>query len=94
MTRKLKIPKRQRIVPLRLAVGAMATCFVIVAIAWLVDVQLALVLFGLLALGGAVARVVLPARKAFAIRRRAVDVSMLAVLGVALLFLAYATPLG
>ncbi|WP_430868432.1 DUF3017 domain-containing protein [Demequina aurantiaca] len=87
-------PKQIRIVPVRLAVGAVAACFVIVAVALLVNVQLALVLFGLLALGGAVARIVMPVEKAFAVRRRAVDVAMLAVLAAVLLFLAFTTPLG
>jgi hypothetical protein len=41
-----------------------------------------------------VARIVIPANKAFAIRRRAVDVGMLTAIGAVLLFLAFATPLG
>jgi len=86
--------KKLRLVPEPLAVGAVVVSFAIVAIAWLVDVQVAVFLFGALALGGAVARVVMPAQKAFAVRRRAVDVAMLGALGLALLFLAYATPLG
>ncbi|WP_062213252.1 hypothetical protein [Demequina oxidasica] len=91
--RKLVILPKLRLVPLRLAVGALAACFVIVAVAWLVSVQLALVLFATLALGGAIARIVMPAKMAFAIRRRAVDVATLAILGGVLLFLAFATPL-
>lgn len=87
-------PKKLRLVPLPLAVGAIVASFAIVAVAWIVDVQLALVLFALLALGGAVARVVMPSEKAFAIRRRAVDVATLVVLGGVLLFLAFTTPLG
>ena len=91
---KLVILPKLRLVPLPLALGAFVASFAIVAVAWLVNVQLALVLFAVLALGGAVARIVMPAQKAFAIRRRAVDVAMLAVLGAALLFLAFSTPLG
>jgi hypothetical protein len=91
---KLVILPKLRLVPLPLAVGAFAACAAIVAVAWLVNVQLALVLFALLALGAAVARIVMPANKAFAIRRRAIDVFILSVLGVALLFLAFTTPLG
>jgi hypothetical protein len=91
---KLVILPKLRLVPLPLAVGAFAACAAIVAVAWLVTVQLALVLFALLALGAAVARIVIPANKAFAIRRRAVDVGMLTAIGAVLLFLAFATPLG
>lgn len=86
--------KKLKVVPAPLAMGAVAAAFVIVVIAWLVDVQLALVLFGLLTLGGAVARVMMPVERAFAIRRRAVDVTTLGVLGAVLLFLAFTTPLG
>lgn len=70
-----------------------AASFVIIALARLVDVQLSLVLLGLLALSGAGARVVTRADRAFAVRRRAVDVAALGVLGAALLFLAFTTPL-
>lgn len=91
---RLRILPKLRLVPLPLAIGALVAAFAIVAVAWLANIQLALVLFAVLALGGAVARIVMPAEKAFAIRRRAVDVSMLAVLGAALLFLAFTTPLG
>lgn len=45
------------------------------------------------ALAGAVARVVMPASAAFAVRRRAVDVSVLLVFGIALAYLGLTTAL-
>lgn len=87
------MPKRS-LVPAPVAIGAAVVPLAMVALAWAVDVMFALVLLGVLAIGGAVARVVMPAERAFAIRRRAVDVTTLAVLGVVLLFLAFTTRLG
>jgi len=87
------MPKRS-LVPTPVAIGAVVVPVVMVALAWAVDVKFALVLLGVLAIGGAVARVAMPAERAFAIRRRAVDVTTLTVLGVVLLFLAFSARLG
>ena len=81
--------------PATVAIAALLGVVGIVALGVATDnMRAAVVLMALFAAGGAVARVVLPVTRAFAVRRRAVDVSVLLVLAAALAFLGLTTPLG
>lgn len=74
------------------AVGASAA-IAVVFVGVLVDVSTGVLVMAGLALVGAVTRLVLPAERSFAVRRRYVDVTVLAVFAAGLAFLALTTPL-
>ena len=78
----------------RVAVGALAAAAVLVSLAEFVSARIAILALAGFALAGAVARVIAPLRKAFIVRRRLVDVSVLLIFGVALAYLGLTTPLG
>ncbi|WP_062384101.1 hypothetical protein [Demequina iriomotensis] len=59
-----------------------------------IGVDIAVLLLAAFAAAGAVARIVTPVERAFAVRRRAIDVGVLVVLAVSLAFLGLTTPLG
>jgi uncharacterized membrane protein len=80
--------------PPRVAIVASVGVVVVVVLGALVNARAAVLALAVFALAGAVARIVTPATRAFAVRRRAVDVTVLAVLGLALGFLGLTTPLG
>lgn len=80
--------------PPRVAIAASVVGVVLVILGALIDARAAVLVLAVFALAGAVARIVTPAARSFAVRRRAVDVTVLAVLGLALGFLGLTTPLG
>ncbi len=80
--------------PERVAVTAAIVCVLIALSGLVVGVGVAVVALAVFAAAGAVARVVTPVGRAFAVRRRAIDVSVLALLAVGLGFLGLTTPLG
>jgi hypothetical protein len=80
--------------PATVALAALGGAVGIVAVGLTTNMRWGVLLLAVYALAGAVARIVVPAAAAFAVRRRAVDVSVLAVLGLALGYLALTTPLG
>ena len=63
----------------------------IIALGVLVDTRIAVLLLGLFAIAGAVARAVGPDDGAFAVRSRALDVAILGVFGIVLPLLGLAT---
>ena len=79
--------------PWSVAVAALAGTVVLVALAFLVSARVAILGLAAFALAGAIARVGTPLRRAFVVRRRTIDVSVLAVLGLVLLYLGLTTPL-
>ena len=76
------------------ALGVLAASTVLVSLAGLVSARAAILSLAVFALAGAGARAFAPLRRAFVVRRRLVDVSVLLVLGGALAFLGLTTPLG
>lgn len=60
----------------------------------LVGVDVAVLALAVFALAGAVARVITPVERAFAVRRRAIDVAVLLALSAGLFWLGLTTPLG
>lgn len=78
----------------RVAAGALAATAVLVSLAGFVSARVAILSLAAFALAGAVARVVAPLRRAFIVRRRLVDVSVLLILGGVLAYLGFTTPLG
>ncbi|MFN3867113.1 MAG: DUF3017 domain-containing protein [Demequina sp.] len=77
----------------RTAVIALSAVVAVVAIGAFVDVPAVVLVLALLALAGAVTRLVLPAGRSFSVRRRYVDVALLLAFAIALGFLALTTPL-
>jgi hypothetical protein len=69
------------------AIAVLVGVFAILLVALVTNIRAGVILLALFALAGAVARVVSPASAAFAVRRRAVDVAVLLVLGLALGYL-------
>lgn len=80
--------------PSRVAAAALAACVILVAVAGLASARAAILGLALFALAGAAARTFAPSRRAFVVRRRWVDVTVLATFGAALAFLGLTTPLG
>ncbi len=78
----------------RVALVVLAACGLLVSLAGLVSAQAAILALAVFALAGAGARAFAPHRKAFVVRRRLVDVSVLLVLGSSLAYLGLTTPLG
>ena len=66
----------------------------IVGFGVLINARAAVLLFAAFAIAGAVARMVAPPSRAFAVRSRTVDVAVLGVLGAGLGLLGMTTPLG
>ncbi|MEX0913738.1 MAG: DUF3017 domain-containing protein [Demequina sp.] len=81
------------VTPVTVALAALGGAVGIVALGLMTDMRWAVLVLAVYALAGAVARIVVPATAAFAVRRRAVDVSVLLVLGLALGYLGLTTPL-
>ncbi|MDN4480935.1 DUF3017 domain-containing protein [Demequina muriae] len=84
---------RTRLTSSRTALVALGAVTAAVAVGALVDVQAGVLALAAIAVVGAVTRLTLPAGKAFSVRRRYVDVSVLSAFAVALTFLALSTPL-
>ena len=80
--------------PATVAVAAAIAVVVIALSGLVIGMDLAVLALAVFAGAGAVARVVTPMGRAFAVRRRAIDVAILALLAVGLLFLGLTTPLG
>lgn len=80
--------------PVRVAVAAAVACVLIALSGLVIGVDVAVLALAAFAAAGAVARVVTPMGRAFAVRRRAIDVAVLAVLAIGLAFLGLTTPLG
>lgn len=80
--------------PVRVAVTAAVACVLIALSGLVIGVDLAVLALAAFAAAGAVARVVTPMGRAFAVRRRAIDVAVLATLAIGLAFLGFTTPLG
>ncbi|WP_160297444.1 DUF3017 domain-containing protein [Demequina flava] len=71
----------------------LAVVAVCVAVGAMVNAQAGTLLLAGAAFAGAALRIVLPAGVAFSVRRRAVDISLMVVFGLALAFLGLTTPL-
>ena len=84
----------RELTPWRVAVSVLAGAAALVLLSVLVSAQVSILALAVFALTGAAARVFAPLRRAFAVRRRAVDVTMLTLLGAALIYLGLTTPLG
>jgi hypothetical protein len=80
--------------PRPVAYAVCAGGIAIVVLGTLTNPRAAVLILSLFALAGAIARITTPAARSFAVRRRAVDVTVLGVLGLALGFLGLTTPLG
>ena len=78
----------------RVAVAVLAATVVLVSLAGLVSARVAILSLAVFALAGAAARAFAPLGRAFIVRRRLVDVSVLVVLGGVLAYLGLTTPLG
>jgi hypothetical protein len=80
--------------PWRVATGVLATAVFLVALSAIASARTAILALAVFALAGAAARIFAPLRRAFVVRRRFVDVSVLLILGGALAYLGLTTPLG
>ncbi|WP_062311975.1 hypothetical protein [Demequina rhizosphaerae] len=80
--------------PLGLAVGVTVAVVAIALSGLIVGVDIAVLALAAFAAAGAVARIVTPVGRAFEVRRRAIDVGVLAFLAAVLAFLGLTTPLG
>lgn len=78
----------------RVAVAALAATAVLVSLSEFASARIAILSLAAFALAGAAARLFAPLRRAFVVRRRLVDVSVLVALGAALAYLGLTTPLG
>lgn len=76
------------------AIAVLAATAVLVSLAALVSARAAILSLAVFALAGAAARAFVPLGRAFVVRRKVVDVSVLVVLGGVLAFLGLTTPLG
>lgn len=83
----------QHLTTAKVAGSVLGVALLLVAVAVLTSAKVAIIAFGFFALAGAGARTFTPLRRAFVVRRRAVDVGVLLVLGAALLYLGFTTPL-
>ena len=79
--------------PATVATAALVALVAIIGVGLLTTMQVGVLLMAVFAFAGAVARVVTPAARAFAVRRRAVDVTVLVALAIALGFLGLTTSL-
>jgi len=86
--------KEESLTPRRVAVTTAVAVVAIALSGLVVGVDIAVLALAAFAAAGAVARIVTPVGRAFAVRRRAIDVGVLTVLAVALAFLGLTTPLG
>lgn len=84
----------QHLTTAKVAGSVLVVALLLIVVALVVSAQVAIVALGVFALAGAGARTITPLRRAFVVRRRAVDVTVLLVLGGALLYLGFTTPLG
>ena len=80
--------------PARIAVLAAIAVVVIALSGLVVGVKVAVLALAVFAAAGAIARVITPVERAFAVRRRAIDVSVLGFLAIGLAWLGLTTPLG
>ena len=89
------MPKRDiHVTPWRVAVAALVAVWVLVLLSLVVSPRVAVLALAAFALAGAAARIASPLRRAFVVRRRAVDVIMLCVFGLALGYLGLTAALG
>ncbi len=89
------MPKRDaHLTPWRVAVGALVAVWVLVLLSLVVSPAVAVLALAAFALAGAMARIASPLRRAFVVRRRAVDVVVLTVFGLALGYLGLTAALG
>ncbi|SEJ18485.1 hypothetical protein [Demequina mangrovi] len=79
--------------PRRLAWAVTVAVIAIALSGLVIGVDRAVLLLAVFAAAGAVARIVTPVERAFAVRRRAIDVGVLLVLAAALAYLGLTTPL-
>jgi hypothetical protein len=78
----------------RVAIAVLAATAVLVSLAGFVSARAAILSLAVFALAGAAARAFSPLGRAFVVRRRLIDVSVLVAFGAALTFLGLTTPLG
>jgi len=78
----------------RVAVLVLVGVFVLVGVALVVSARAAIMGMAVFAFAGAAARLFTPLRRAFIVRNRVIDVSVLSTFGVALLYLGLTTELG
>jgi hypothetical protein len=80
--------------PRRVAVILLVAVLTLVLLAFIVSPRASVLALAAFALAGAAARIATPLRRAFVVRRRAVDVLVLTLLGLALLYLGLTAALG
>jgi len=89
------MPMREpELTPSRVAMAVLAVTIVLVTGAAVASPRVAIVALAVFALAGAGARVFARASRAFVVRSRTTDVSVLLVFGVVLAYLGLTTPLG
>lgn len=80
--------------PWRVAVAALVAVWALVLLSLVVSPSVAVLALAAFALAGAAARIASPLRRAFVVRRRAVDVIVLSAFGLVLLYLGLTAALG
>jgi hypothetical protein len=86
--------RHSHLTPLGVAVAALVAVWVLVLMSLFISPAAAVLALGAFALAGAAARIASPLRRAFVVRRRAIDVIVLSVFGVALVYLGLTAALG
>ena len=82
------------VTPWRVAVAVLIAVWVLVMVSLVTSAAVAVLALATFALAGAAARMVSPLRRAFVVRRRAVDVLVLVTFGSALAYLGWTAALG
>ena len=83
-----------QLTPWGVAVAALTAVWVLVLLSLVTSPAVSVLALAAFALAGAAARIASPLRRAFVVRRRAVDVTILTVLGLALAYLGLTAALG
>lgn len=83
-----------QLTPWGVAVAALTAVWILVLLSLVVSPAVCVFALSVFALAGAGARIASPLRRAFVVRRRAVDVAILAIFGVSLAYLGLTAALG
>jgi len=83
-----------QLTPWGVAVAALTAVWILVLLSLVTSPAVSVLALAAFALAGAGARIIAPLRRAFVVRRRAVDVVILATLGVSLVYLGLTAALG
>ncbi len=86
--------RHHHLTPWSVAVATLVAVWVLVLLSLVISPGIAVLALAVFALAGAAARIASPLRRAFVVRRRAVDVIVLSVFGLVLLYLGLTAALG